>query len=103
MKDIKKTIGLDYYCDRKSFYNRCGVDIDENDVCYLWSYNTYVGYYDGEFHRTWDGYSATTMRHINAFMAYLWYEHGYRKEDNGHGYPIGGKAWWTRLAVEKIK
>lgn len=35
----------------------------------LRSYNTDVAYfdYDGKFHKTWDGYSATTLKHINLF------------------------------------
>lgn len=103
MKDIKKTFDLEKYCDRKSFYKKCGVDVDEDGTLYLWSYGTYVGYFDGDFHRTWGGYSSTTMRHVNAFMDYLWYEMNYRKEDNGCGYPTGGKAWWDKLAVEKVK
>lgn len=35
----------------------------------LRSYYTDVAYFDhdGKFHKTWDGYSATTLKHINMF------------------------------------
>lgn len=35
----------------------------------LRSYQTDVAYFDhdGKFHKTWDGYSATTLKHINLF------------------------------------
>ena len=38
----------------------------------LRSYNTIVcKYYNGVFFKSWDGYSHTTMKHINAFRKYL--------------------------------
>ena len=35
----------------------------------LRSYNTDVAYFDhdGKFHKTWDDYSATTLKHVNLF------------------------------------
>lgn len=39
-------------------------------VVYLISYTTYVCFYDarGRFHRVWQGWSRTTMRHIVEFV-----------------------------------
>lgn len=42
----------------------------------------------GEFVRMWEGYSATTMRHINAFIEMF-------------GISGGGKKWWDALPVEE--
>lgn len=52
----------------KSFYKKAFV-IYADGVEYLQSYNTIVAVKtdDGTIHRTWDGYSATTQRHIKAF------------------------------------
>lgn len=72
--------------NRKSFYNKCYVVRDNNNLtCY--SYTTPVAYYDGKFHRLWSGYSATTMRHVNSFAAYC-------------GINAGGKKWWDSLPIE---
>lgn len=72
---------------RKSFYGKAEV-IRENGVNYLKSYNTIVAMIDdsGNFTRLWYGYSATTMRHVNAFIAL-------------YGLPGGGKAWWDSLPI----
>lgn len=58
--------------NRKSFYGKATVIYTPDNCKYLRSYNTIVCYVDafGIFHRTWDGYSATTMRHINSFLDY---------------------------------
>lgn len=55
----------------KSFYGKASVIRYENT--YLKSYNTIVCYVDtdGVFHRTWKGYSATTMRHIKEFTTQI--------------------------------
>ena len=77
--------------NRKSFYGKAKI-IMQNDgnKIILQSYNTYVGYIiNGIFYRTWHGYSVTTMRHVNAFLA-------------AFGVPGGGKAWWDNLPVEDI-
>lgn len=54
------------------------------------SYDTTVCKIDksGEFVRMWEGYSATTMRHINAFIEMF-------------GISGGGKKWWDALPVEE--
>lgn len=74
--------------DRKSFYGKVKV-IECKEGRYLQSYNTLVCFlsYGGTFQKLWDGYSATTQRHINAFMRFV-------------GCPsLGGKTWWTSLEV----
>lgn len=68
---------------RKSFYGKAVVWLKDGKQI-LRSYETVVAYIDknGKFHRTWEGWSATTGRHIAAF-----------------GGP--GKAEWCKLPVEK--
>lgn len=86
---------IENFCDRKSFYGKCVAWYDEErKMAVLRSYNTIVCVFkegDG-FHRTWEGYSATTMRHINAFIHCL-----------GMGCAsVGGKAWWDGLEYEPV-
>lgn len=74
--------------DAKSFYGKAKV-IECEEGRYLQSYDTLICFlsYGGTFEKLWDGYSATTMRHINAFMRFI-------------GCPsLGGKAWWNKLQV----
>lgn len=54
---------------RKSFYGKAWIVKNDNGI-YLVSYDTTVCMIDnnGTFRRLWQGYSATTMRHINSFM-----------------------------------
>ena len=82
-----KTFDLEQYCDRKSFYGKCYVEETEN--CFaLYSYFTRVMEYNkntGEVVRLWKGYSATTMRHVNAFLNFL-------------GIDNGGKKYWDSLS-----
>ena len=71
---------------RKSFYGKCCVEWD-GEWRQLYSYGVHVASYNivtNVFCRHWYGYSATTMRHVNAFMRYL-------------GYALGGKKWWNSL------
>lgn len=73
---------------RKSFYGKAKVFVFMGEH-YLVSYNTIVCSYNpnsGAFWRMWNDYSATTMRHVNAFIKL--YE-----------LPGGGKAWWNSLPV----
>ena len=77
-------------CDRKSWYGKAKVFETENEI-FLQSYDTFVCYFDKEkkiFEKLWDGYSATSMRHINCFMRYI-------------GFMCGGKKWWNSLKVRK--
>ena len=68
----------------KSFYGKATV-IAADGLRLLRSYSTIVAYFDenGVFHRTWNGWSATTGRHVAAF-----------------GGP--GKAEWSKLPVEPV-
>ena len=77
---------LTCYDGRKSFYGKAHI-IARNDAIYLMSYQTFVGrIVNGVFQRLWDGYSATTMRHVNSFLQEF-------------GLDGGGKAWWDRQEV----
>lgn len=73
----------------KSFYCKALVIEKDNGEKVLQSYNTEVCKVtsDGEFVRLWDGYSATTMRHINSFLQLV-------------GIVGGGKAWWNAQTVQ---
>jgi hypothetical protein len=73
--------------NRKSFYSKAEVIEQDNGDIELRSYNTIVARIrHGKFERLWDGYSATTMNHINSFLALF-------------GINGGGKAWWNNLEV----
>lgn len=74
----------------KSFYGKAKVIEKDNGEKVLQSYTTEVCKIgsNGEFVRLWDGYSVTTMRHINSFLSFF-------------GIPGGGKAWWNSQPVEK--
>lgn len=73
-----------------SFYGKAYFLAMSDGSCVLRSYQTNVAYIDaaGAFHRLWYGYSATTMRHINAFVT------------THVGTHDGGKQWWESLPVE---
>ena len=72
---------------RKSFYGKANVRV-ENGEKTLISYSTAVCRIDGDgnFIRLWDGWSATTARHINSF-----------RMENGLG--AISKAEWMKLDV----
>lgn len=73
---------------QKSFYGKAQVLVFMGEH-YLKSYDTLVCSYNpnsGAFWRLWTGYSATTMRHVNAFLAL-------------YGLPGGGKQWWDSFPV----
>lgn len=84
-----KTFELHPIDGRKSFYNKAKVtELDNGDI-ELTSYTTIVArIHNGKFERLWNGYSATTMRHINAFL-YV------------YGIQGGGKVWWENLETVK--
>lgn len=73
----------------KSFYGKAEV-IENDGETLLRSYDTIVCKIDksGGFVRMWEGYSATTMRHINAFLETF-------------GISGGGKKWWDSLETKK--
>ena len=54
---------------RKSFYGKARVEIADNGAETLYSYNTPIIRRNpsGELVKLWDGWSATTGRHIAAF------------------------------------
>lgn len=76
--------------DRKSFYKKALIlRRTATNEYILRSYNMDVAaFINGKFLRLWNGYSVTTMRHVNAFLKYL-------------QIPGGGKKWWDALPVEK--
>lgn len=76
------------YDNRKSFYGKAKV-IEKDGETLLQSYDTIVCKVDknGAFVRLWNGYSATTMRHINTFV-------------NMFNISNGGKKWWEALPVQ---
>ena len=72
---------------RKSFYGKAVAIENDNGTIELKSYNTIVArIINGNFERLWNGYSQTTMNHINAFISV-------------YGIVGGGKSWWDSLAV----
>lgn len=75
---------------RKSFYGKAKV-IEIDGENFLQSYNTIVCKIDknGNFVKMWDGYSATTMAHINSFAALF--------NINGHG-----KKWYESLEMQDV-
>lgn len=77
------------YDRAKSFYGKAKI-IQIDGETLLQSYDTIVCKIDksSEFVRMWDGFSATTMRHVNAFIDMF-------------GIPGGGKKWWDALPVEQ--
>lgn len=85
MTNSPRLVYLSPVDSRKSFYNKCYVVEDEYGSM-LYSYNTLVARYipNRGIVRVWSGYSATTMRHINAFAAYC-------------GINEGGKKWWDQV------
>lgn len=90
MKTNNTIISLDNYCDRKSFYGKCFVEL-VNGTYTLYSYDTPICSYDPKndvFKRLYYSYSVTTMRHINAFMDFV-------------GIRAGGKAFWDNLYAYK--
>ena len=72
---------------RKSFYGKAKVFV-RNGWIVLKSYDTYVCAINsnGEFLRYWNGYSATTARHIAAFCY-------------THGISAPGKSEWLAMPV----
>jgi hypothetical protein len=84
--DIMKRFDLPVMNDgRKSFYGKAIVIEHDNGDIELQSYTTIVcRIKNGKFERLWDGYSSTTMRHINSFIDF-------------YGIEGGGKSWWNNL------
>ena len=78
INNAERTFDLPCYDSKKSFYGKAKVIECENGR-YLQSYSTIVCFlsYGGTFKKLWDGYSQTTMHHINSFMNFVgWSEYG---------------------------
>ena len=74
--------------NQKSFYGKAIIIERDDGSTDLQSYNTIVCSIDGDgqFIRRWGGWSATTQKHVNAFI-------------ERYGIAGGGKAWWQSLPV----
>lgn len=83
-----RRISLNPVDGRKSFYGKAVAIENNNGEKLLQSYETVVCKIDsdGNFVRLWNDYSATTMRHVNAFISF-------------YGISGGGKAWWDKQEV----
>lgn len=76
---------------RKSFYGKAYVEEYSDRTKVLYSYNTPVAAYkNGILYRLWEGYSATTMRHVKAFTEFL-------------GIGFRGKNQWDGMEVSPIR
>lgn len=64
-----KTYELKPTDGRKSFYGKAVVMVEDNGTETLYSYNTPIikRLVSGELVKLWDGWTATTGRHIKAF------------------------------------
>ena len=91
-KKLEKILSICELCPQygqKSFYGKAKI-IETETGRYLLSYETIICSlsYGGTFIKYWDGYSVTTMKHIQAFFAFV-------------RWPSGGKSWWTGLEAGK--
>lgn len=79
----------------KSYYRKAMI-IENDGKTALKSYDTIVCYIDaGGLHRTWNDYSATTMRHVWEFVLQM-----IGKPDMT-SYKTG-KSWWESLPVVSV-
>lgn len=75
------------YINYSSFYGKAAIEI-QNDILTLYSYDVRIcKIANGKFYRLFDGYTATTMRHINEFRM----QNGLQKLS---------KKEWLKLEVE---
>ena len=86
-----KQFELKPFYSQKSYYGKAIVTEYGNGEKYLKSYQTTVAMIDskGKFHRLWDGYSATTSKHVSDFMRL-------------YGLQAICKKEWLVLPVEKL-
>lgn len=86
-----KKFNLEPNVAQKSFYGKAVVIEKDNGEAVLQSYGTDVCSVDalGRFRRHWSGWSATTQKHVNAFLAL-------------YGIRGGGKSWWMEQPVERF-
>lgn len=72
IKDLRKDLRKEKNSFTLDGFNNRAVVIKTEDGWILRSYYTEVAeMYQGKFIRLWDGYSNTTLKHINAFRNYL--------------------------------
>lgn len=70
---------------RKSFCGKAKVVVANDGTATLYSYNTEIcRVKDGKFTKVYQGWTATTGRHITAFC-------------NAYGIPYEGKKTWDKL------
>ena len=91
MKREERIFQLSPNDSHKSFYGKAWVKECTNGEKLLQSYNTIVCMIDaqGHFKRLRHGWSATTQRHINAFLAFYGLQN------------LSGKANWIEMPIAK--
>lgn len=83
------------YDRAKSFYGKARVEMTDDGIYRLFSYNTEVAQFENKgdapiFTRLWPGWSLTTQRHVNAFFDLLgFYELDYKGKANWDMFPVG--------------
>jgi hypothetical protein len=88
-KAMMKKVYIDPVDNRKSFYGKCFVTEYPDGRKVLTSYETEVAeIVDGKFYRIWDKSSKTTIRHVDAFLAWA-------------GLSGGGKKFWDAAPFRK--
>lgn len=89
---VKNIYELSPVNNQKSFYGKAKIFQTVDGSVYLQSYNTLVCKIepDGTFTRLWDGYSATTAKHIDSFRVM-------------NGLPKISKKEWTNLDCYPVK
>lgn len=80
-KDVKSRAGE---FQLEGFGNRASVKEDGNRITLTSYYTEVCEIASGEFRKTWDGFSATTLKHINIFCRY-------------YGFPTFSKREWIEL------
>ena len=78
-------------CEKKPCGKAFEIYHDGYGYCYLFSYSTKVAKLnlnDGKLVRLWDGYSQTTMRHINEWLQLHWF-------------PTITKKQWMKMEVAR--
>ena len=67
---------------QKSYYGKAKI-ITTEKARYLLSYDTIICRlsFGGEFRKLWDGWSATTAKHINDFMRFTRFGNGFNKKE----------------------
>ena len=84
---ISELVPVDFH---KSFYGKA-IQIQKGRTYYLKSYNTIVCAVtpSGKVKRYWNGWSATTARHVDSFLV-------------AHGLPKMNKATWQALPLSNV-